>query len=308
MAEEQLRVQALSTRDITLSTGERYRFAPEALIDMLAQVRANSIPMVAEHLHILPPMGRWFDGEVVTADDGEQDLYLLGEPLRLFRLQAGEEEKLTSEVRKALSTPSVPLSLAAEFRLEGRNFDDDVLAELTRTAPLPVKEEHRWAALPPLEWIIAVPVVWGATRFAGSFFDTLGTEAAKSIVDWIKRFRSRSRESDRHALVTVSFELPGSRTVLASYVLPPEGVYEELALALNRVGSVAEFVGAHAEAGLLPDLRRACFLYSEGRWRLAWIATEDSAFYTKWFEDHPISPSRFLGHPSGLLPDPPAKG
>ena len=72
----------LSTRPTAVAGKDRrVSFALELLHDIVRQVRDGFIPMSTEHLDYLPPIGRWYDGEVVQAPDGEWELFLVGQQL-----------------------------------------------------------------------------------------------------------------------------------------------------------------------------------------------------------------------------------
>ena len=74
-----------TTRPVKLTIGERVSFATEALHGMVRQAREGFIVMNGEHLNLLPPIGRWNDGNVKTLEDGEQQVMLYGHMLRQFQ-------------------------------------------------------------------------------------------------------------------------------------------------------------------------------------------------------------------------------
>jgi hypothetical protein len=290
-------IRAGSTRTVELTTGERVRFAKEALEGVASQVRSSFLPMHVEHLAVLPPVGRWVDAKVVEADDGEFELLMEGELIPQL-VHRGEDFDPLALMPADTATGEVPKT-TLRVLTESRNFEDEDFQAIRRGAPIEVGQENRWASLPPLEWVFVIPVVWGAVRFAGSFFDELGRISAQKVAAWIEVSSKRSREPQRDRLVTLRFDLPGGGFV-SGYIVGPHDGDAEAATAdgLSAAGALAEWVGAQVELGLIPGLQRAAFVWNEGRWNLAWYVTDGSAVYTtRWFERNAPDATRILGRP-----------
>src|SRR4051794_325779 len=88
-------VTAMSTRPISSVTGEILQFSAEALESMAEQVRPGFVPMVLEHLSLLPPVGLWHDADVLVADDGARELVLRGHALQILRPLSADPDPFT---------------------------------------------------------------------------------------------------------------------------------------------------------------------------------------------------------------------
>jgi hypothetical protein len=278
-------------------------FSRGALEGMAEQMRTEFVSMSIEHLPFLPPIGRWYDGEVIDAADGEAELIVKGRELRHYVSRSDDPEPLKGVASLPEGRPEEVVSVHLGF--ERRNFDPDVVDEIAKTCPIPTKEEFRWSGLPPIEWIIAVPVTWGAVKFTGAFFDELGHTAARGLVTWIKRFSAKARAATRDRIVTIAFELDDRRAVHAIVPLSIKESAEDdakLGKALETVGDIAAFAGA-AKEGLVSEvgLVRAVFLYDGDNWKFAWSTDGERIYRTKWFQEHEPDPSLYLGH--AMLPD-----
>ncbi|GAA1602681.1 hypothetical protein GCM10009789_65820 [Kribbella sancticallisti] len=283
-----------STRVVQLTTGERVSFAPEALEGMVRQARESFIAMNIEHLNMLPPIGRWSDGEVKTLEDGEQQLLLYGEFLQQYVAKSEFDDPFRPEV---LSEQGAPEILTASISAEARNFDPEVWRDAVDESPLPVKETHKWSDLPPLEWVLVVPVAWGAAKFMGSFLERLGQEAAEAVVAWFKRTSRKARDAGRDRYVTISFELDDDRQV--SGFIPFAAADDDISYvqaALGSAGMLAEIAGALNE-GASPGTHQITYLWDGSTWQLAWFVNDDGVFLTKYFTEHRPDPERFLGRP-----------
>ncbi len=290
-------IRAASTRTVELPTGERVRFAKEALEGVANQVRSSFLPMHVEHLTVLPPIGRWVDAQVVEADDGEFELLMEGEYLPQL-VRSGEDFDPFALLPGEAAAGKVP-EMHLRVLTESRNFEEEDFQAIRQDAPVEIGQENRWAILPPLEWVFVFPVVWGAIRFAGSFFDELGKISAQKAAAWLEGSSRRAREPQRDRLVTLRFDLPGGGFVSGHIVAPHDGEAESTtAEGLAAAGALAEWVGAQVELGLIPGLQRAAFVWAEGRWNLAWYVTDGSAVYTThWFERNAPDATRILGRP-----------
>jgi hypothetical protein len=296
-------VKAGSTRPVTLSTGEVVRFAPEALADIADQIATKFIPMNVEHLGMLPPVGRWHEGEIVTAEDGAEELLLRGRLLPR-RVPVGLDPNVWAfleelDPARELAPGTVEIDHVA---LEPRNFDERHLEAAKQSSPLPIREETRWSELPPLEWVFAIPVIWGLARFTGSFLDTLGRETAQALIHWVGDLASEAKDGDRDRILSLRFVLPDESLVYGYILVPADADLDLEAIpALEAAGRLAEIAGAQAEKAILGDARLTAFLWSGGQWNFAWAAFDEDVRVTRWFLANTPDPSRFLGRP--LFPD-----
>jgi hypothetical protein len=289
-----------STRVVELTTGQHVRFAPEALHDMARQARDGFIAMNIEHFGMIPPIGRWSDAEVKTLEDGEQQLFMYGEYIDQYQANADIQDPfLPPEM-----SDNAPTSIEATLGVETRNFNAEDWAEAVAECPVPVKEHHKWSSLPPIEWVLTIPVMWGATKFAGSFLERLGSEAGDALVGWLKRTSRKAHESQRDRFITLSFDLDDGRQVLG--FLPFTANDDQLATvasALDAAGTLAEVAG-RLNDGSDRNAHRVAYLFDGEVWRLAWFVTDQGAYSTKYFAENMPDPERFLGRP--LLPELPA--
>ena len=287
-----------STRVVRLTTGERVRFAPEALHDIVRQAREGFIAMNVEHLNLFPPVGRWSDGEVTTLDDGELQVLLYGETLDQFTASTDIVDPFQGDD----STGSPPEALAVSLGAESRNFDPEVWKEAAASCPLPVKQVHKWSSLPPIEWVLTIPVAWGAAKFLGSFLDRLGTATGDAFVEWLKVTSRKAHEPERDRYVTLSFDLGDGRIVYG--FIPFAAEDDELFAvreALDSAGALAEVAG-QLNAGVATNAHLVAYLFDGREWRLAWFVTDDGAYSTRYFSENMPDPERFLGRP--VLSDP----
>lgn len=286
-----------STRVVQLTTGERVSFAPEALHDIVRQAREGFIAMNIEHLNMLPPVGRWSDGEVKPQDDGEQQVLLYGDMLDQFVASSEFDDPFIPDVDGGLAPDLVDASLG----VEARNFDPETWQEAAAECPLPVRELHKWSSLPPIEWVVTIPVAWGAAKFLGSFLERLGAAAGDALVDWLKTTSRRARESERDRYVTLSFDLDDGRQVCGFIPFASDDdELETVKAALDSAGTLAEVAGLLND-GTGPSAHRVAYLFDGSDWKLAWYVTDEGAYCTKYFSDHMPNPERFLGRP--LLPE-----
>jgi hypothetical protein len=284
----------LSTRTVQLTTGEKVAFSRQALDKVSDQLDSIFFPIGAEHLAYLPPWGRVTRAEIATAPDGDSDLIMYGQDLRLLR--AGE-----MSLGPAATEATEPVRILADVTIasEPRNYERDVWREIVHDAPIPVAEHHLWADLPPIIWMLAIPVTWGAARFSGSFLSRLGEAAADGFIDWLKRAAEAAKEPARETLIEIRFDQGDRFAVLGFAALNPgsESSAADLRTALESANLLAEFAGSVA-AGKQPSQMRQCaFQWDTDRWCLAWWATDDEVYVTPWFSENCPDPQRFLGRP-----------
>jgi hypothetical protein len=253
--------------------------------------------MNLEHLSFLPPIGRWSDGEIKELDDGEQQVLLYGIPLPHYEATADLADPFIPTLSSDMAAPTVTATICAE----ARNFEPEDWSTSISESPLPVVETHKWTALPPLEWMLAIPVTWGAVRFVGSFLDRLGAAAADGLVDWLKRTSRKAKEAERDRFVTIALELEDGRAVYG--FVPFSADDDELVVvrrALETGGRLAEVAGAQND-GTTQSAHRIAYLFDGVDWHLAWFVTDSGVYRTRNFAENAPQPERFLGYP--MLPD-----
>lgn len=263
-------------------------FAPEALTDALRQVRERPVPVIREHLTFLPPLGLLTDGEIRDLADGEQQVVFLGESVRQTLVDPTSDPFEPDE--STLSSEPAG-TLVAEILLEPRNFSTEDFAAAREQCPIPMGEGTAWADLPPLEWLIAFPVTWGAAKFAGAFLEHLGDAAGEALVQWIKNFSRKAKQADRSQFVTISFDSDESRVL---GVIPFRTQDDASALlienAINKAGSLAEIAGS-LEPG---RAHTVAYIYADDRWQLAWWIDEEGVSVTSTYAEQAPDPNRFL--------------
>jgi hypothetical protein len=295
-------VRALSTRPVRIS-GEQHltRFTRGALEDIVQQVRRGFLPMTVEHLDYIPPIARWFDGEVREAEDGEWELMLHGRELSRYQPEGDDPRPL--ELVDRLPESSVD-DIEVSLGLEPRNYPRGEWAQLAREAPFPVKEDTKWADLPPLIYAVSVLVTWGAIKFAGPFLEQLGRNTADALTAWLRKAKGKALNSDRTALVEFNFELPNGSRIMAFIPMDESsGNVQQLADALSTVGEVASFAGLQSANEVLPRMRQAAYIYDDGAWMLAWWTDGDDLFITNWYRQNAPDASIFLGRPLLGVPE-----
>lgn len=287
----------LSTRPReVLGAGYVERFTREALVGAAEQVASGYVRMDVEHLSFLPPVAHWHRAEVEDDDEDESELVVYGHYLPM---RSGEDFSLPADEGRDAS-PQVPEQLVdVAIGIEPRNFDPEVWDSLKSSSPLPVVEQAARSILPPLIWIISVPVVWGVAQFAGGFLKRLGETAGDKLVTWLADHARRARDSSRDNLVEVQFEVARNVTVSAFIELTPsaQASVEELRRGLDGLGPVAHFAGVMKGNADTAHVRLVAFFYRDGVWHLGWWATEEAAHLTDWFQHNYPDPKRFLGGP-----------
>lgn len=289
----------MSTRIVQLTTGENVHFSAEGLARAAQQVNSGFVPMGVEHLSYLPPRGRLTRGELLTDDDGESELILYGKDLQFLR--AGEMSLKPTGERG--DEPPAEVLANVTIGVERRNYTSEAWERIVADSPIPIEDKSSWSDLPPLIWMLAIPVTWGAIRFAGSFLDRLGTASADRFIGWVKRAATSSKDPERETLIEIRFILPdGGPSVLGFAPLDAQSDASIAALltALEQAGLLAEFAGSVAAGQQPRELRQCAFQWDSDQWRLAWWATDEAVFVTPWFSGNYPDPQRFLGRP--LLP------
>jgi hypothetical protein len=287
--------RAMSTRPVQIE-GTDY-ITREALDGMAAQVAEGFIPITVEHLSYIPPIGRWHSAEVIEAPDGEFDLELRGSPLRQL-VPVGHDPADVLLLVDGLHEVESPTT-EAQLQYEARNFTADDVAALQEAPPFPLKEEYKWSNLPPLIWTLSIPVLWGACKFAGSFFETLGKESAESVAQWLRAAWNRSKEADRDRMLTLEFTLSDGSLI---YGFIPcgrrsEDTDQSLIAGLDQANTLASFAGLQQQHGVFPGMKRAAFIFLDDRWNLAWWTDGTAVYRMHWFDRHLPDPAGYLGRP-----------
>jgi hypothetical protein len=281
-------VTGFSTRTVRLTTGERVAFAPEALTDALRQVRERPVPVIREHLTFLPPLGILTDGEIRDLPDGEQQVVFLGESVKQTMV-----ENLSDpfEPDESMLPTDPAITLAPTILLEPRNFSAEDFAAAREQCPIPMDEKTAWADLPPLEWLIAIPVTWGATKFAGAFLEHLGDAAGEALMQWIKTFSRKAKRADRSQFVTLSFDSDESRVLgFIPFTSQHESTDLIIENAINEAGSLAEIAGS-LQSG---RAHTVAYIYAAQEWHLAWWMNEEGVFISTSYAEQAPDPNRFL--------------
>src|SRR5262249_4531020 len=128
--------------------------------------------------------------------------------------------------------------------VEPRNYPPEAWQELVAGAPLPVIEKANWSGLPALIYTLSIPVVWGAVKFAGSFFERLGAAAADGLVTWIKGAAESAKEPNREALVEIRFYVQDGGSAILGFApldARSDGSAVALSTAIDQAGLLAEF-------------------------------------------------------------------
>jgi hypothetical protein len=292
---DEIVVRGPSTRAVRLK-GEDYlvSFTRDALASAVEQVQSGYVRMNVEHLSYLPPVGHWHRAAVEDDDDGHSQLVMYGHRLPMHRTA---DVILPEWPRQG---PPGPASVSgAQIGLEPRNFEPEVWEHLKKECPLSVREHAAWSSLPPLLWLISIPVTWGAAQFTGSFLKRLGEGAASGLASWIQDHARRARDSSRDNLVEIRFDTAQNLSV--SGFLPfnahTKAAIDELRQCLDGLGPLASFAGWMNGNEHPSEVRLVAFFYQDGVWNLAWWASPDSSHITKWFENHYPDPERFPGRP-----------
>lgn len=298
LPDDEIVIRAASTRPFQVP-GESWRtsFAPEALESLIKQVREGFVTMNVEHLSYLPPVGRWYDGVVTPGSEGELDLFLKGR--RLAERVEGRDDPLQGEAATVISASSVAGGADLTLEVALRNFNVDIQAEIGSTSPFAVRDQVQWAHVPPLIWIVSVPVAWGFVKFIGSFFEELGRETASEFARWVKTKWDKAEEPSRDRALGIEFGVT-ERSAITAFVPvahdDPKSA-ERITSALDNLGVVATAAGHQREEAVLPDMKRAAYIFDGTQWRFAWWTEGTTVFKTPWFSENAPDAQRFLGHP-----------
>jgi hypothetical protein len=295
MNQPQYRALVLSTRPIQARGDDHVtKFASGCLHDMTRQVRDGYVWLSVEHLSVLPPLGRWRDAQVELCEDGEEELFFTGEDLPHY---VGDfDDSALQRVIAGLPISSAP-TIAPELHYDRRNYDWATALEIEQECDCPAHGHERWAELPPLEFALAIPVVWGATRFAGAFLDELGRAAGQALASKIRSWAGKCKDPNRSQVFVVVFRLDEHTTLRGCVVVPPSDPENLLQRAWNSVEALATVAGLQADRDFLPGMVDSAFFFDGDRWQLGWWTDGERVIETTWLRDNPPDTNGILGRP-----------
>lgn len=292
---EQFEAFVATTRPVRAS-GDRFStaFTREALEDMGRQVEEGCVWLDVEHLAFMPPSGRWRGAELRVGADGESELFFRGIELPQ-RVATAELMETLASLPEGLPESQVS-ELSTQLAFERRNFAPEVASQIHSEGPGLVTQYERWSDLPPLEFILAIPVTWGASQFAGAFLKELGRAAGAGLAARIGSWSRRSKQPDRTAVFTLHFDLPNGASVSGYAFAEPGEVETQVNRSLMASEELASIAAAVSELNLLPGLKRAAYFLDGDTWRLGWWSDGDQVTRTQWFDAHPPDINGVLGH------------
>jgi hypothetical protein len=295
MNRPQYRALVVSTRPIQArGDGHVTKFASECLYDMARQVRTGCVWLNVEHLSVLPPLGRWRDAQVELCEDGEEELFFTGGELPHY--VADFDASALRRVVAGLPVSSAP-TIAAELHYDRRNYDVATARDIEQECDCPAQGRERWAELPPLEFALAIPVVWGAARFAGSFLDELGRAAGQAMVSKVRSWAGRSKNPNRSHVFVVQFRLDEHTTMRGCVVIPPSDPNNLLQRAWDTVETLATLAGLQADHDFLPGMVDSAFFFDGDHWQLGWWTDGEHVVETTWLRNNPPDANGILGRP-----------
>ena len=266
-----------STRPVRLRGEDRVvSFAPEALEDMAAQITTGYIPLNYEHLSFLPPMGRIDNATVHVADDGESELFIAGHSLASYRIVDGPD--LPSIVADLPRVHSPELSVKLNYT--PRNFDEETARQILEECHDIADPQERWAELPPLEFVLYIPVVWSAGKFFGSFFGALGKAAGEALAAKIGSWARKSKNPSRTVIFTLRFGLRDGSNICGYVLATSEQLPASIDDVLKASEDLAVIAGLQGEMSIFPNLKEAAFFLADGEWYLGWWTDGERVFHT----------------------------
>lgn len=266
-----------------------------ALEGAAAQINECGIPFIREHLGFLPTLGYFDNARVRGLDDGESELRA---DLRLLPRKLGAAEP---SLDLALDEPTHfwEIEPSVEITFDRRNFDFEVSRRIERSTSDVVHPVERWAELPPLYYVLSIPVIWGACKFAGAFLERLGTLCADAvhakISSWVATTARTSKDPTRSVTVEFAFELPDGGRLSGFVLAPPEDIEDAVESGFNQIEKLATVAGVQAESEAFPGLRQAAYFFNGDDWHLGWWADERQVMLTSWFEANPPDVAAALG-------------
>lgn len=298
--EQQWKMILASTRPVRLR-GDNHvtQFTRSSLDDAAEQVHHNYVPLRVEHLSFMPPIGIMNTAEVQETEDGEAELCVSATSIKK-RCLVGDELDIP-QLYADLESAVIP-EISVELEYDRRNFDNDTITDIQQDFGDIARPVERWSELPPLEYLISIPVVWGAaipvvlgaTKFAGAFFDELGRTAGKALSTKISSWTRNSKQPDRTIVFGLRFKLSNGAYV-CGYVLPsPDNIEPSVDRMLKESEKLASIAGIQNEHNIFPSMKEAAFFFDE-EWHLGWWTDGESIFYTSWFQENPPDIDGVLG-------------
>ncbi len=289
------RARVVTTRPVRARGDDHLtRFAPDCLHDMARQVEDNCVWFNIEHLSFLPPFGRWRSAEIELCEDGEEELFFDGEELPHY-VGSFDDDALYERVAHLAVRPAP--SVKAEIHYDRRNHDRPTARDIKLESRCPARARERRAELPPLEYVLSIPVVWGAARFAGAFLEELGRAAGEALAGKIRTWAGKSKQPDRSLVFAVKFKLDDHRRLRGFVIAGPSEGDEVLERALDNVEHLATIAGFQAEQDLLPGMIESAFFFDGERWRLGWWTDGERVIQTSWLQQNPPDVVGVLGRP-----------
>ena len=287
-------VRIASTRPVQL-TGDDFvtSISRSALDDMVCSIEQSAVWVMVEHLDFLPPLGRQRHARVLEAADGEAELYVQTDvDMPRLLAEVGPNIRDTSNALPSAAAPD----LTVRILYDRRNFAPsaaDVIEEESGGLAFPVE---RQAELPPLEWVIAIPVVWGAARFSGAFLDELGRAAGQGLSAKIASWTRKSREPSRTSVLKLDCELPDGAHLAGFLFAAPGEIEPAVDDLFEAAEGLATIAGLQSDRGVLPGMKLAAYFLDEGEWQLGWWTDGNSINITNWFTENPPDVEGVLGH------------
>ena len=268
-------------------------FSRSALDDMARSIEQSGVWVTVEHLDFLPPLGRQRHARVIEAADGEADLYvqLDGDMPRLLV----EDGPNLLDATNALPPAAAP-DLTVRILYDRRNFAPGAADVIDKESGGLARPLERHAELPPLEYVVAIPVVWGAVRFFGAFLDELGRAAGQRLSTKVASWTGESRDPSRTAVLKLEFELPDGAHVAGFAFAAPGEVESAMDDLLEAAEGLATIAGLQRDSGVLPGMKLAAYFLDEGEWQLGWWADGAGIAITNWFTENPPDVQGVLGH------------
>lgn len=269
-----------STRPVRL-VGDDFdtMLARSALESIVDQVDSKCIWILNEHLEHLPPIGVCKRAEIREAEDGEAELYYYGvEVPKIYGQGLGDLQNIISQLPES-DCPDI----SVELTYSRRNFDQGYGAIIESESNGVAKPVERQSALPPLEFALLIPVIWGASKFLGAFLSKLGEAAFEGLSAKMASWSKRSKDPNRTVVFQLVFRLSDGNEVCGFVLAPPDMVEYAVEEALVASGDLATIAGLLQEQQLLPDMKKAAFFLDGNTWQLGWWTDGSETIITEWF-------------------------
>ena len=286
-------VRIASTRPVQLRGDDfRTRISRSALDDMVHSIEQSAVWVMVEHLDFLPPLGRQRHARVIEAADGEAELYVRTD-VDMPRLLAESAPSILDAIN-ALPSAAAP-DLELRILYDRRNFAPGVADAIEEESGGLAFALEQQAELPPIQYVIAIPVVWGAARFLGAFFDELGRAAGQGLSTKIASWTGKSRDPSRTSVLRLDFELPRGAHLAGFVFAAPGEIEPAVDDLLEAAEGLATIAGLQRDSGVLPGMKLAAYFLDKGEWHLGWWTDGASVIVTNWFTENPPDVEGVLG-------------